>query len=113
VGTKQYRVGAPCLPCIPAAWASKCVCTSGQRMATPTYERREEIELELLAFELEERRFRLLRQKVLLAVTVVLTLVTVYCALRGFPPSIPLVTGGSGVATGRGSALQHQRGKSG
>jgi hypothetical protein len=78
-------------------------------MATPTYERREEIELELLAFELEERRFRLLRQKVLLALTVILAFVTAYCAVRGYHSSVPLATGSTSLAAGIGSVIEGRR----
>jgi hypothetical protein len=55
---------------------------------------------------LKERRLNLVRQIVLLGLTVCLTLAAIYCAVRGIPWSIPLA--GSGLATGIGSAIGSQ-----
>jgi hypothetical protein len=58
---------------------------------------------------LAERRFNLVRQAILLSLTVGLTIVTVYCAARGFHWSIPVVTGSSGLATGIASIIEGRR----
>jgi hypothetical protein len=67
-----------------------------------------QLELEEGQVRLKRQRVDLVRQIVLLASTVCLTLAAIYCALRGIPWSIPLA--GSGVAAGIGSAIEGRRG---
>jgi hypothetical protein len=55
-------------------------------MANQPPRTREEVEIDLLAFELTERR-------VALALSVVLSIVAVVCALRGYPWPISTGTG--------------------
>jgi hypothetical protein len=58
---------------------------------------------------LRAKKFNLLRQQILLALTVGLTLLTAYCAARGFRTSIPVVTGGSSLAAGVASLIESRR----
>jgi hypothetical protein len=58
---------------------------------------------------LEQQSFNLLRQQILLALTVGLTLLTAYFAARGFRTSIPVVTGSSSFAAGVASVLESRR----
>lgn len=62
-------------------------------MARHLYKSMEEVELDLLAFELTERRFALGREVCYLLITVVLVATTVVCALHGFPWPVPTSTG--------------------
>ncbi len=97
-------------------------------MRCNSYTTRREIETELLAFELverraalahqgvllacemKERRAALLTQRVLLAVTVALAVVAIICALRGYHwPA--LATGGSSGLTVAVGALGQRRGR--
>lgn len=62
--------------------------------------RRREIELELLAFELTERRFGLVCRMILLAVTVASACAAIACALLGHPWQTQTIVGSPGVASG-------------
>jgi hypothetical protein len=66
---------------------------------------REELDFDLRALRLTERRFALVRQAVLLLVTVALAVTTIICALHGHDWSIATTTGGSSVGTAASSAL--------
>ncbi len=69
----------------------------------------EEVEQDLKEFELVERRVNLLRQLVLLVISVAFAVVAIICALRGYHwPS--LATGGSSGLTAAVGALGHRRG---
>jgi hypothetical protein len=75
---------------------------------TDPHKRRQEIETELLAFELTERRAALAGQLVLLAVTVAFAVVAIVCALRGYHwPA--LATGGSSGLAAAASARRRER----
>jgi hypothetical protein len=80
-------------------------------MATPLD--RSDVELELLAFQLVERRAALRRQTVMLALTVafgVTTIIaTIICALHGSGWQIPSGTGVSTALTGTVAALRDPR----
>lgn len=70
-----------------------------------------EVELAERRFGLTERRFGLFRLGILLGMTVVLTLVTVYCSVRGFHWPIPTATGTSGFVAAITSIIEGRRAK--
>lgn len=84
-------------------------------MARQPYTNRDEVELDLLAFELMERRVALVCKVVLLAVLLVIALVStgiaIICVLHGYSWPIPSIMGGSGVALGAALAIESRREK--
>jgi hypothetical protein len=69
-------------------------------MARATTSRRRELELNLLAFELTERRFALACRAILLVVIVASAGAAIVCALHGHSWQTPSLVGGPGVASG-------------
>ena len=80
-------------------------------MASQPYKTPDEVELDLKAFELTERRVALLRQIVLMVISVAFAVVTIICALHGSPWPVSAGLGGSSSVTAAVSALGHRRGK--
>ena len=80
-------------------------------MMSAGHRTREELEFDLRAYRLTERRFALVRQAVLLVIAVALAVTTIICALRGHDWSIATTTGGSSVGAAVSSALGGHRGK--
>jgi hypothetical protein len=78
--------------------------------------RRRELELDLLAFELTERRFALVCRAILLAVIVASATAVMICALHGHSWQTPSLVSGPAVASGlalaaeiRRASMEHQR----
>jgi hypothetical protein len=71
--------------------------------------RRRELELDLLAFELTERRFALACRAILLAVTVASATAAIICALHGHSWQTPSLVSGPGVASGLALAAEIRR----
>lgn len=74
-------------------------------MGRTFYARRREIELNLLAFELTERRFGLLCRVVLLGITVASAGAAIACAIIGHPWQTQTMVGSPGAASGIALAL--------
>jgi Kef-type K+ transport system membrane component KefB len=78
-------------------------------MARAISRRRRELELQLLAFELTERRFALVCRAVLLAVILVSATAAVICALHGHSWQTSSLLGGPGVASSIALAAEIRR----
>jgi hypothetical protein len=63
------------------------------------------------ALDLAERKLALWRQGVLLAVTVLFSLATLYCALRGYHWEMATFTGGPGTASTLALGVEALRGR--
>lgn len=97
--------------------------TNKRTTTTPTVQERKsrrqvkaelrELELQERKTDVDERRFKLFRQKVFLGLTILMVAVTVYCTLRGVHWSIPVVTGGSSFAVGAAAVFEGRRAKPG
>jgi hypothetical protein len=78
-------------------------------MARATSSRRRELELDLLAFELTERRFALACRAILLVVLVASAGAAIVCALHGHSWQTPSLASGPGVASGFALAAEIRR----
>lgn len=68
-----------------------------------------ELELDLLAFELTERRFALVCRAILLGIIVASAAAAIVCTLRGQPWPTPSLVGGPGIASSIALAVETRR----